>query len=283
MAEDVQRISGTTAKVAARLCNFDTGQAILLLAHEKFLDEEVAPVIRGMQGPWVDLFGYASRRGDATFNRRLSDNRLKAVRWRIDQYANRVNFQIQVGFGETQSGPNERSNDGYWRAVEVYVYAHKPPPPKPPTPGPWLRRVTFRSFSKTEPKPDMLGTGAPDALKDSINDLLKLGQAAAQGKLMAEGLLGKETSRRISEFPSDNRVNRVILNKKIQFDSGVGGTVTQTDADITYEWGLPMPTVIIETLYQFTWNNKANPPISETRTLSRKLAESAPLVVPPDP
>lgn len=134
MAEDIQRITGTSAKVAARLCNFPTGRADLLRAHIDFLDKEVATVIRGMQGPWVDLFGYASRVGDAAFNMALSEHRINAVKQRISRYANQVNFQIQKGLGETESGPNERDNSGIWRAVDVYVYAHKPPPPKPVPP-----------------------------------------------------------------------------------------------------------------------------------------------------
>jgi len=55
MAVDIQRITGISAKIAARLCNFPTGRADLLPAHIDFLDKEVAAVIRGMQGPWVDL------------------------------------------------------------------------------------------------------------------------------------------------------------------------------------------------------------------------------------
>lgn len=130
MAEDIQRITGTSAKIAARLCNFPTGQSHLLLAHIDFLDKEVATVIRSMQGPWVDLFGYASRVGDAGFNMSLSEQRVNTVKRHISEYANQVNFQIQKGIGETESGPEERNNSDYWRAVEVYVYAHKPTSPK---------------------------------------------------------------------------------------------------------------------------------------------------------
>ncbi len=132
MVENIQRITGTTARTAARLCNFKTAEAELLEAHIEYLDREVASVIRTMQGPWVDLFGYASRTGDAAFNLALSHQRLNNVRQRISQYANQINFQIQTGLGETLSGPNEQDNSGYWRSVDVYVYAHQPPPPKSP-------------------------------------------------------------------------------------------------------------------------------------------------------
>jgi hypothetical protein len=60
----------------------------------------------------------------------LSEQRINAVKQRVSKYANTVNFQIQRGFGETESGPDERDNSGYWRAVDVYVYAFKPPSPR---------------------------------------------------------------------------------------------------------------------------------------------------------
>ena len=134
MADDVQRISNSGAKAAARLCNFETGKAYLNSAHVDYLDNEVRKVIQDMQGPWVDLYGYASRAGDAGANMRLSSARIAAVKSRIEQYANRVNFQIYEARGETESGLNERNNDGYYRAVEVYVFAQKRPSPTPPVP-----------------------------------------------------------------------------------------------------------------------------------------------------
>ncbi len=42
MALNIQRISGTTAKIAARLGNFVTSQSFLLPDHINFLDNEVA-------------------------------------------------------------------------------------------------------------------------------------------------------------------------------------------------------------------------------------------------
>lgn len=137
MADDVQRISGTSAKSAARLCNFVTNDSKLLTSHIQYLDTEVATVIKDMIGPWVDLFGYASRRGNPAFNTVLSNQRLKAVKDRIATYAPNVNFQQQTGYGDSESGPDASDNSGYYRAVEVLVYATKPPPrPKPVAPKP---------------------------------------------------------------------------------------------------------------------------------------------------
>jgi hypothetical protein len=129
MAEDIEPITGTGAKVAARLCNFETNTATLLHSHIKFLDEEVAPVIRQLQGPWVNMWGYASRRGDDKKNMLLSEQRIDAVKRHIAGYARDVNFQIQTPLGETTSGSDETDNSGQWRAVAVHVFAFKPPPP----------------------------------------------------------------------------------------------------------------------------------------------------------
>lgn len=281
MADDVQRISGTSAKVAARLCNFATGESFLLRKHQDFLDTDVARVIRTMQGPWVDLFGYASRAGNAQFNQALSSKRLEAVKWRIAQYANNVKFQIQTALGETESGPNERNNDGYWRAVEVYVYGSRPPPPKPDVTTK-VRRIVFRSFSKSEPTPDLPG-GAPDFEKDAINELLKLGTRAAKGKLTAEGLLGSEDGRRVSEVPFGHRVVKVVIDTDRTYDTFVGGSLLQESTSITYQWGAETPSVVVEHRFQFTMNKRPFPPQNKIQHLPRRQAEAIPLIVPPDP
>ncbi len=131
---NVMPITGTAARVAARLCNFETDKSYLLSDHQEFHDTEVAPVIRSMKKSHVDLFGDASRIGPAAHNRARSGRRIEAVKWRIEQYAIVVTFRQLVGFGEERSGDNETDNAGYYRAVEVYVYAEKPPTPAPPKP-----------------------------------------------------------------------------------------------------------------------------------------------------
>jgi len=131
MALDVQPITGMPAKAAARLCNFVTGRSDLLNGHIQFLDSQVQPIIQTLPGAWVDLFGFASRLGNANSNQTLSENRIGSVRNRIAGYAPAINFQQYKGLGEAESGPDESDDSGYWRAVEVYVYAYKPPPPRP--------------------------------------------------------------------------------------------------------------------------------------------------------
>lgn len=134
MADDVQRITGTTAKSAARLCNIPTSTARLLPAHLKYLDE-IVKTLSAMQGPWVDLIGYASRSGDPNYNMLLSGQRIDAVKKYLSSRVRGINFQQQRRMGESESGPNERDNSGYWRAVEIFVYGTKPQAPtRPPDP-----------------------------------------------------------------------------------------------------------------------------------------------------
>jgi hypothetical protein len=152
---DVMPISGSGAKAAGRLCNFVTSKSFLLLSHQEFLDTQVASAIRSFQNPWVEIRGYASRIGNASFNQRLSERRVESVKARIEQYTNKVNFKVSVGYGESQSGEDELDNSGYYRAVEVLVFGSRPPTPQPPKP-PELGSKAFAikhlsSFNLTTP------------------------------------------------------------------------------------------------------------------------------------
>ncbi|PRH89586.1 hypothetical protein C5L14_03225 [Labrys okinawensis] len=136
MASDVEPINPGQASAAGRLCNFTTGQSRLLSSHIAWLDATVIPLLRNTANPWVDVFGYASRSGDAQFNKRLSDQRCQAVVDHIKAAVSGVSFPQQFGYGESQSGGRDNDNDGYWRAVELYVYATGRPPAPAPTPPP---------------------------------------------------------------------------------------------------------------------------------------------------
>jgi hypothetical protein len=118
-------------RAASRLCNFSTGQADLLADHKDWIDKTVGPVITNMHGTWVDLIGYASKLGNADANKRLSERRLEAVRDYISTWKKGINFQKESALGEEQSLGDESNNDGYFRAVEVYVYGFAPPPLRP--------------------------------------------------------------------------------------------------------------------------------------------------------
>ena len=65
----------------AALCNFETGKAVLLPAHLRWLDTKVRGIVTGNPSAWVDVIGHASRQwkhtgGPSTdLNRALSAQR----------------------------------------------------------------------------------------------------------------------------------------------------------------------------------------------------------------
>lgn len=136
MADDIQPIetNGTGAITAARLCNFVTAQSFLLETHKAWLDANVRPKIMPLANPWVDLIGYASRLGTTISNQTLSDNRCREVKNYISRYSSKIQFPMEFGKGESESGSVESDNSGYFRAVEVWVYGSQPAVrPKIPT------------------------------------------------------------------------------------------------------------------------------------------------------
>lgn len=136
MAKDVEPVAAGKATVAGRLCNFPTAKSTLLAGHRQWLDSTVIPAVKKSPNPWIDIFGYASHLGDAGYNKQLSDARCKAVVQYIKAAAPRVSFPQQFGYGESRSTGSAQDNDGYWRAVELYVYANGKPPGPGPGPGP---------------------------------------------------------------------------------------------------------------------------------------------------
>ena len=142
MASDVQVISGTNALAAARLCNFRTGSEHPLPAHKAWLDVNVQSMVASIRNTWVDLLGHASRQWKHTggqnsheLNKRLSLNRCEAVKQIVRGYNSSATFNIEWAKGDAESSvPNP--DDGYDRAVEIYVYASRPvrPPPSPSRP-----------------------------------------------------------------------------------------------------------------------------------------------------
>jgi hypothetical protein len=143
MALDVQPITGTPAKVAARLCNFASGSAAPLPAHQAWLEKDVRSAVAGVPGTWVDIIGHASRQwlrtGGANahaLNLNLSRQRCEAVRQRIAAFGQGITFNIELAEGD-QGSLMPNPNDGYDREVEVYVYGagQKPRPAPAPTPS----------------------------------------------------------------------------------------------------------------------------------------------------
>jgi hypothetical protein len=157
VALDVQPITGSDARAAARLCNIPTGKTQILGSHIAWLDGAVRPIVTSLPNPYVHLRGYASHLGfashpggrtNAELNLKLSLGRCEAVKARIKSYNSGTEFPEEIPIGDAESTGTIRDDDGYWRAVDVHVYNKKPPePPMPvPPPGPsgstqWRVRV----------------------------------------------------------------------------------------------------------------------------------------------
>lgn len=138
MARDIEPVDAGKSSVSGRLCNFPTGSPFLTPTHKIWLDEMVIPALHSSPNPWIDIFGYASRLGDYEFNKQLSYQRCEAVVRYVRAAVPNVPFPQEFGFGESKSdGAGVAENDGFWRAVELYVYANgKPPKRKLPPPEP---------------------------------------------------------------------------------------------------------------------------------------------------
>lgn len=118
---------GAGCRLAARLCNFPTGWSALKGSHQRWLDDYVEPLISSLEAPWIDLFGYASQLGSPGANYQLSDARCGKVREYVSNYSGRVYWNFLRGKGASESATLDTNNDGWWRAVEVFMYGFKPP------------------------------------------------------------------------------------------------------------------------------------------------------------
>jgi hypothetical protein len=182
MALDVEKITGSTALVAARLCNFPTAHANLMPTHIAWLDNEVAQKIRSLPEPWVDLIGYASHLGNASFNKKLSFDRCESIRKRIEGYGHKVSFPVEWAKGEESSGGGASDNSGYWRAVEVYVYGVKPPPKPVPPVIKYKHKVRLHFRSVAMPKvPEFTALANAQRVYDKYAILLEFASGFSMG------------------------------------------------------------------------------------------------------
>lgn len=145
-------LDGTRASVAGRLIDFPTGQSALSITQKDCLRDEFVPVIAERPNFWVDLRGYASKKGGTNSNKILSDARKTAVKDFLEAelrkqgktLQGKVNIDDAYGENAVEYVAPESNNDAYWRAVEVVVFGSKPNivsppkikvPPAPPIPS----------------------------------------------------------------------------------------------------------------------------------------------------
>ena len=145
MAKNVQAVTGTPALIGARLSNIPTAKSTLLPAHLAWLDTQAIPLVKTKIAPWIDIIGYASRKGDTAYNQQLSFQRCEAVKSHIRLRLGQAEFNVENARGESESLGGDKNDDGYWRAVEVYVFGFQPLKPiAKPSPTPLANQFKIR-------------------------------------------------------------------------------------------------------------------------------------------
>lgn len=269
--KDIEIITGTPAKLAVRLCNFVTKGDFLLYSHQNWLDTNMQPIVRSLTNCWIDINGFASKRGNADYNYRLSKRRCESVKEWISNYSDKIDFHVPNARGETQSGTDESNDDGNWRAVEIYVYGFRPPGPRPQRPVNRVMRIVKRQFIQTD---TTNVHNEKEPLADAVDLLLNLSGLKSMDNDESKGL------RQVSEFPQSYQVNKVTQNTKVTVSAVSTSTVTVTETTILYVWGIPEPNVTIIKNYQPTIFGDARPLTTRNKTVARASATD---LYPPNP
>lgn len=141
---DVQEITGsaddgTRILAGARLVNFATGHSELKFGHEQWIEKVGAPAVASSPNSWVDIYGHASKAGNAQANLELSKQRAESTKnslgLRLAMKGISLNDKLKIdhGFGEDHplNLAHERDNDGYWRASEILIFGKKPSRARP--------------------------------------------------------------------------------------------------------------------------------------------------------
>jgi len=131
---------GTRATFAGRLIDFQTRKSELLPEHRRWLQEMIVPAILTRPNAWIDVYGYASKRGNQHDNLVLSRARAGAVKDFLSQelaiQGRNIEGIINIGCGfeETAPGysPDSSDNVGYWRAAEIVLFETRPKIVRPP-------------------------------------------------------------------------------------------------------------------------------------------------------
>src|SRR5688572_11617905 len=125
MASDIESSHwpSTPDQPSARLCNFQTGKASLRPAHQDWLMQNIAPILRQPNRVIVEIGGLASRLGAAALNDRLSQARADEVKNFLEHKMQMsLPYVLTASYGESVSGGPANDNDGYWRAALVKLH-----------------------------------------------------------------------------------------------------------------------------------------------------------------
>ena len=112
-----------TRRLAWKLYNFDVGGIALKLEHQRWLDENLVPLL-AIFGAQVRLHGTTSRSGSAGINQQLSEQRVAAVRNYLLLHGARPAQLIATATGEADAKSadhDDGTEDDRFRAVVVEI------------------------------------------------------------------------------------------------------------------------------------------------------------------
>jgi hypothetical protein len=122
------RHSCTHDEIPFRIYNFNIGDHLLKPEHEQWLRENVVPLLT-VPGLLITLRGQASRTGSDSFNKILSEKRIKSVeQFLLDNGARKVQFN-QTAVGEEDAklaGQADGTEDEKFRAVILTLKVPQP-------------------------------------------------------------------------------------------------------------------------------------------------------------
>lgn len=154
---DIEAKKRTKAVVKRRLIDFDTGKHELRPEHRKWLDDNVVPFVtdpKNLEEYWVELYAYASKKGNASMNLDLSVRRAASVEFYLGDKVRDFSTHVRtsMGVGEAESTGGEDDNSPIWRAVEVHVFRTPDDVegPKPPVKSKRTKNWSVKIVSKNK-------------------------------------------------------------------------------------------------------------------------------------
>ena len=156
----IEPFHSSNARFKKRLIDFDTGSANLEAQHETWLRQSMN-IARTNSAFHVRVFGFASKLGNAKFNKALSQGRMNSVLSFLQKIDQRTLSSVEAweSHGSDDSPGNAKDNSPEWRAVEVHMFIGEiPPSPVPPNVTPVKPKVIqlpggerFREWSVATP------------------------------------------------------------------------------------------------------------------------------------
>lgn len=119
----------SNALLQARLIDFDTGSATPESQHVTWLGASIARA-KSNSSYHIQIYGFASKLGDAAYNKTLSLARMNEVMKVIKRLDGAAlnNLEMFEAFGEKHSTGAENDDGAEWRAVEVHIFIGDMPP-----------------------------------------------------------------------------------------------------------------------------------------------------------